>query len=334
MVSGGEHGWGESACWGTPFYCPEWSPGQFLLLREVLGPLLLGCDIRSGGELQERLSPVRGNQFAKASLDLAWWDLHARMLGKPLWDVLGGVGDTVEVGEDFGAMGSIEALLEAVGSAVAAGFRRMKLKYRPGWELEMVAAVREAFPDTVLHVDCNSAYTLADLPMLRELDQFELAMIEQPLAHDDLIDHARLQKQITTPICLDESIISVEKARKAVEIGACQWVNIKPGRVGGLTNAVGIHDCCRKANVPCWVGGMAESAVGGAHCIALATLPNIRYPSDIFPSERFLKEDVSVPETVLSGPSKVTAQPGPGIGVEPDPERLQRRTAEHAILGG
>jgi O-succinylbenzoate synthase len=196
----------------------------------------------------------------------------------------------------------------------------------------MVDAVRSAFPDLTCHIDCNSAYTLDDIDMFKQIDGYGLAMIEQPLAHDDLIDHATLQQAIETPVCLDESITSVDKARKAIQVGACRWVNIKPGRVGGITNAVKIHDACQDAGVPCWVGGMLESAIGASHCLALATLPNIQYPSDIFPTSRFYERDLATPPMAHSAPSQFTASEQPGIGVEPGAEMRDEFTVERAAL--
>jgi O-succinylbenzoate synthase len=196
----------------------------------------------------------------------------------------------------------------------------------------MVRAVLAEFPDQVFHVDCNSTYTLADLDMFRELDAHRLAMIEQPLAHDDLLDHAELQRRIATPICLDESVTSASKARKAIALGSCRWINIKPGRVGGLTNALEIHDLCRRAGVPCWVGGMLESSVGAHHCLALATLPNFMYPNDVFPSTTYYEHDVGDPPIALSGVSEMTAPDTPGGGAEPDPERLRDRCIAHEFL--
>ena len=330
--SDGVSGWGESAPWRSPAYSPECAATQFVVSRDFIAPTLLGQDIGSGDEVQGRLATIKGNPFAKAGFDLAWWDLHAKQLGEPLWQVIGGVNPVVDAGADFGIMESIDALLEAIQGAVDDGYKRVKLKYRPGWGLEMVDAVRGAFPDTTIHIDCNSAYSLDDLDMFKQLDRYGLAMIEQPLAHDDLIDHATLQKTIETPICLDESITSVDKARKAIQIGACRWVNIKPGRVGGITNARKIHNVCRDAGVPCWIGGMLESAVGASHCLALATLPNIRYPSDIFPTTRFYKTDLAAPPMEHSAPSQFTATDQPGIGVEPVPEMLDEFTLERAIL--
>ncbi|MBA3686104.1 MAG: o-succinylbenzoate synthase, partial [Planctomycetes bacterium] len=239
---------------------------------------------------------------------------------------------TVEVGADFGIMETVDALIATMREAVDAGFTRIKLKYRPGWELEMIAQVRSAFPTTVIHVDCNSAYRLADAAMLQELDRFDLAMIEQPLANDDLVDHAALQRRLRTPICLDESISSLDKARQAIALGSCRWVNIKPGRVGGITNAIAIHDLCAEHAIPCWVGGMLESAVGASHCLALASLPNIAYPSDVFPTNRFYARDLARPEMRLSAPSQMRLSDAPGVGAAPDPDELSRLCVEHAEL--
>ena len=332
MRSGRDYGWGESAPWRYPAYSPECAATVFLMVRDVLAPLLLGKDIGSGEALQGLLSGIKGNPFAKAALDLAWWDLHAKLGGEPLWQALGGRDPVVDVGADFGVMESVGLLLDTMDGAVGDGYKRVKLKYRPGWDLDMVAAVRERFPDLTVHIDCNSAYTLDALAMFRQLDAYGLAMIEQPLAHDDLVDHATLQAEIETPVCLDESITSADKARKAIEIGACRWVNIKPGRVGGITNALAVHDVCAEAGVPCWIGGMLESAVGASHCLALATLPNVKYPSDVFPSARFYERDLASPPMVHSGPSQFRASDAPGAGAEPDPEMLEQCTLQRAEL--
>ena len=333
MRSGDAFGWGEAQAFQFPTYCPEYGPGVALAIQQVLAPPLLGQEIESGEDLQKRLACFKGNPFAKGALDMAWWDLYAKIRNEPLWRALGGPSPIVEVGADFGAMETIDALLGKIDQAVQAGFKRVKLKYAPGWDLKMVAAVRQTFPDMVFHIDCNSAYTLDDLPMFKKLDDYNLAMIEQPLMHDDLIDHATLQKEIATPICLDESITSPAKARKAIEIGACRWINIKPVRVGGLTPALEIHGICEQAGVPCWVGGMVESAIGAAHCLAMATLPNVKYPSDVFPSSRFFERDLVTPNIVPSGPGRMTAQEQPGIGMAPDPDRLREFTIHAAELG-
>lgn len=332
LVSGDDYGWGESCPWQYPAYSAEFAEGQFIVSQKFISSSLLGKDIISGRQLQQELAWIKGNYFAKAGFDLAWWDLYAKMQGKPLWRVIGGKSPDVEAGADFGIMESIDLLIETIRKAVAEGYKRVKLKYRPGWELEMVAAVRKTFPDLVIHVDCNSAYTLADVEMFKQLDKYNLAMIEQPLMSDDLIDHATLQAQLKTPVCLDESITSPAKARKAIQMKACGWINIKPGRVGGITNALEIHDIAAASGIRCWIGGMLESAVGANHCIALATLPNIKYPCDVFPTSRFYKKDLSVPETVHSAPSMFRASNMPGIGAEPDPEMLSKETLNQFIV--
>jgi len=332
LTSGDLHGWGESCPLKAPTYSPECAAAQFVVSREFVAPLLIGQEISSGEELQERLSPLKGNFFAKGGFDMAWWELHAKERGEPLWKTIGGLGPTIETGADFGVMDRLEDLLEAIGTAIESGYKRVKLKYKPGWGLNMVEAVRKEFPDMVFHVDCNSFYTLSDMDMFRELDQHSLAMIEQPLANDDLIDHGTLQAAIKTPICLDESINSLQKARKAIQIKSCGWINIKPGRVGGITNALAINKLCGESGIPCWIGGMLESSVGAAHCLALATLPNIEYPCDVFPSDRFYARDLGVPGTLHSGPAQFTASEKPGVGVEPDPDRLEEYLTERAVI--
>jgi O-succinylbenzoate synthase len=332
MVADGLEGWGETAPYKMPQYSPEWAASAFALLRDVLAPQLVDRDVASGLKLQELLQPFKGNHFAKAGLDNAWWDAAAKAAGEPLWRLIGGSGPTATVGADIAVMEDLDELAAAVGRAVASGFQRTKLKFRRGWGIEMVARVREAFPEAVIHVDCNSSFTLDDLPMFKELDKFGLAMIEQPLAYDDIVDHARLQAELQTPICLDESIVSVDRARKAIDIGAGRSINIKHGRVGGLTNAIAIYDYCARNNVGCWIGGMLESAVGQGPTLALATLPKINYPSDIFPSNRLYTRDLSEPEIVLSGPSQITAPQSPGHGFKPVIDRLKRCTIERTIV--
>lgn len=331
LRSGGVDGWGEAASWRYPAYSPECAGTQFVMCRDYMAPLLLGADIASGQELQERLAAIKGNYFAKAGFDLAWWDLHARLRGLPLWKAVGGRNPVVSAGADFGIMESVQALCDCIQQANASGYKRIKLKYRPGWDLHMLRTVRQRFPDTTMHIDCNSAYTIADLDMFKEIDTLGLAMIEQPLAHDDLIDHAVLQAKLDTPICLDETITSVDKARKAIRTEACRWINIKPGRVGGVTNALAIHDLAMEAGVPCWIGGMLESAVGARHCLALATLPNIKYPSDIFPSDRFYVKDLATPPMRHSAPGEFRAGAEPGAGAVPEAEAMDRHCLDRVL---
>ena len=334
--SGDLEAWAESCPFGTPDYSPEYAAGAFAVLRDWLAPAVVGTEIESGGLLQQRLSHFKGNYFAKAALDAAWWVLEARRAGKPLHTLLGGRRNRVEVGADFGVMDSLDELVAAVDDAVRAGCPRVKLKFRPGWDLNMLEAVRSTFPDLTAHIDCNAAYRLSDLDLFRAVDQFGLAMIEQPLQHDDLLDHAKLQAQIDTPVCLDESIVSVKSAEQAVELGSCRYVNVKPGRVGGLTVAKSIHDLCRDDGVGCWVGGMLESGVGAAVCLALATLENFTYPADIFPSSRFYAEDLAEPavsfETSSDGGWHAVATEEAGIAPVPKPDLLEQLTADRFVI--
>ena len=332
MTSGSVHAWGESAPLTAPCYSPEWGAGIFACAKEWLAPALLGQQIDSGAALQQRLAIYKGNPFAKAILDTAWWNLQSRLTNTPLHRLLGATRDQVPVGADFGVMDSFDDLLRAIAGAVDQKFPRVKLKFRPGWDVPMLSAVRRQFPTQVFHIDCNSGYTLADLPLFQQLDQFGLAMIEQPLPHDDLLDHAALQRQIRTPVCLDESIAHPRHVRQALAQHSCQWVNIKPGRVGGLTNAIEIHRLCAEAGIPCWVGGMLESALGASLCVSLAMLDNFTYPADIFPSSRFYHEDLCERPLELirlpDGTPGVVAEPSP----EPHPDRLRRLCVQSADL--
>ena len=333
MNSGSCYGWGEAAPFAAPCYSPEWAGGAFAAARDWLAPALIGKSLRSGSELQQELRIFKGNPFAKAALDTAWWSLHCQSENQLLHKALGATRAEVTVGADFGVMDSIAELLDAVSGAVDEKFPRVKLKFRPGWDVPMLAAVRKRFPEQVFHIDCNSGYRLQDAELFRQVDEFNLAMIEQPLAYDDLLDHAKLQTQIRTPVCLDESIISTDRMRQSLELSSCRYVNIKPGRVGGLTNAVVIHDLCREAGIPCWVGGMLESAVGSAHCAALAMLDNFTYPPDIFPSSRFYIDDLSDPPLELHRNSAGIPSVRPPSGLpEPVTERLQALTLQTAVV--
>jgi len=333
MTSGSVQAWGESAPLAAPCYSPEWAGGVFAVVRDWLAPALLGKTIDSGEQLQAELAVYKGNPFAKAVLDIAWWNLQSRLQNVPLHRLLGATRDRVPVGADFGVMDSIDDLLAAIAPAVEQKFPRVKLKFRPGWDVNMLSAVRKAFPTQTFHIDCNSGYRLSDLDLFRKIDEYELAMIEQPLTHDDVLDHARLQAEIRTPVCLDESVAAVRHVEQAIRLKSCRYVNIKPGRVGGLTNAVAIHNLCQQAGIPCWVGGMLESATGAGVCVALAMLDNFTYPADIFPSSRFYHTDLSDPALEL-----VTLSDGtPGVAAfddipEPHPERLEKLCLQRAVF--
>ena len=334
MTSGSIDAWGESSPLAAPCYSPEWAGGVFATARDWFAPALIGKDVISGEDLQQCLAVYKGNCFAKAVLDTAWWSLKSKAMNVPLHRLLGATRDEVVVGADFGVMDSIDVLLTSIGTAIDDGFPRIKLKFRPGWDCDMLRAVRRQFSDHTFHIDCNSGYRLADAELFKALEDLNLAMIEQPLSHDDVYRHSQLQKQITTPVCLDESITSVDRAALAIELQSCRYVNIKPGRVGGLTNALAIHDLCRDSGMPCWVGGMLESATGVAHCIALAMLDNFTYPADIFPSSRFYHEDLSDSPTVLgrSSNGEPTVRASTTLP-EPQPQRLQASTVQSAVVG-
>ncbi len=333
LGSGSTEAWGEAAPFAAPCYSAESAGTAFLVARDWLAPSVIGGRFETGEELQQAMAVYKGNPFAKSAIDTAWWSLQSNSTGRPLHELLGASRQWVPVGADFGVMDSIDDLLAEIDTAAQSGFPRVKLKFRPGWDLPMVRRVRETFPDLTVHVDCNSGYTLEDIAQFQQLDELQLAMVEQPLPYDDLHDHARLQEQIQTPVCLDESVRSIHLARQALALGSCRFMNIKPGRVGGLTNAVAIHHLCLEAGIPCWVGGMLESACGSAHCAALAMLDNFTYPADIFPSNRFYHQDLADPALVLSpGPDGTPGVAAPQQLPVPLQERLDQCTLQQATI--
>lgn len=333
MTSGSVDAWGESCPLAAPCYSPEWAGGVYSTARDWLAPAVVGRDVESGDELQNLLSAFKGNSFAKAALDTAWWALESRLKNTPLHKLIGASRDEVVVGADFGVTDDIDDLLNSVGEAIDAKFPRVKLKYRPGWDLEMLAAVRQQHPDHPIHIDCNCGYTLDDIDMFKQVDEFHLEMIEQPLQHDDLTDHAQLQERIETSICLDESISNVGRAKQAVSLASCRYINIKPGRVGGITNAVAIHNLCHEANIPCWIGGMLESATGVGFCVALSMLDNCTYPADIFPSSRFYHQDLSDNPLFLSQtPDGIPSIRAQDDNPSPNLTRIDNATLQSAIV--
>lgn len=336
VESDGVHGWGEATPFARPEYSAEWAHGAFSLVRDHFGPRVLGREFEAVADLQMQLARFKGNYFAKAALDIAVWNLESKKRHISLHKLLGGSRDVVPVGADFGVMDSLDELLVAVSGAVDEGFSRVKLKFCRGWELNVVTEVRRTFPKLKAHVDCNSAYTLEDLGLFRSLDSLGLEMIEQPLAHDDLVEHAKLQRMLQTPICLDESVASARQLRQAIELGSCQYLNIKPGRVGGLTSAIELHDLCMAAEIPCWVGGNLESGVGAAVAVALGTLENFVYPADIFPAGRFYREELALP-LVRFGKDAAGQPVAMPNGTyedppEPDEDRLMRLVVEEAFV--
>ena len=339
LTSGDISVWSESTPFGEPFYSPDWTAGSYEVIQRWLGPSLVGRDIDSPAELGERLGEVRGHRFAKAALDIAWWILDAALAGVPVHAHLAGgrpIRDRYEIGQAFGTAESVDQLLGQVGEAVDAGYRRVKLKIRYGWDVDVVRAVRAQHPDLVLHVDANASYTLADADVFQRLDEFGLAMFEQPLAYDDLRDHARLQALVETPVCLDESLVSRAQMELALELGSCRAINVKPGRVGGFTESVALQELAREGGITCWVGGMLESAIGAAICAALQTLPGFDYPGDVFPTSRFYATDLASPELELDrgpdGEPRAIAPSLPGLAQAPDPERLAACTLQSTYL--
>ena len=330
--SGRLDAWAETTPLRTPTYSPEFTLGVYSLISQIMAPLLMGLDFDSAEALLDHLAAFKGNPFAKAGVESVWWMLQAKIEGRPLHELLGGTYHSVEAGADFGIQDSIDMLLTKIQSAVDRGYKRVKLKYAPGWDLEMLKAVRTAFPTQTFHIDCNAGYTLEHLPMFQEIDKLGLAMIEQPLFHTDLLDHAELQKHLDTPICLDESIKSVRDFELALELGACRVLNIKPGRVGGLSVAIQLHDMARDARVPCWVGSMLESGVGYGTLIELATLDNFSYPGDIFPSDHFYVSDLAEPPVAINADNTFTPSSVPGTPYEPDLSRLQAATRFSQVI--
>lgn len=318
-------GWGECASPSDPYYGPETVETCWHILKDFLAPLVLGHDWADIEGLVRLYRLVKGNNFAKAGLEMACWDLIARRKGQPLGTLLGGARGEILSGVSLGIETDPAALFDQIDRHVADGYRRVKLKIAPGHDVEVVRRVRARYPDLPLQVDANSAYTLDDLPTLKRLDAFGLLLIEQPLAHDDIIDHARLQAELTTPVCLDESIHSADDARKALELGACRVINIKVSRLGGLLEAKRVHDVCQARGVPVWCGGMHEFGIGRAANVAIASLPGFRLPGDVSGSDKYYLEDVVEPP-VLAYRGAVPVPTSPGLGHEPVVERIARHT--------
>jgi O-succinylbenzoate synthase len=329
VQANGLTGWGECAAHGGPWYSYETTNTAWHMLRDFLIPSVLGQEIEAPADVVAHFERVRGHPMARAGLENAVWDLLAQAQDVSLADMLGGERERVSVGVSVGIEPTLDAQLARVAHHIDEGYGRVKLKIKPGWDVEVVRAVRERWPDLPLQVDANSAYTLADTAIFRELDQFDLLLIEQPLHHDDIVDHAQLQKQLRTPLCLDESIHSPEHARWALDVGACRIINIKVGRVGGLSAARQIHDLCAERDVPVWCGGMLETNVGRATNVALATLPNFALPGDISASARYYEHDIAEPNFVLNQDSTISVPSGAGLGVQVVPERLAAARIRH-----
>ncbi len=333
-VAEGISGWGEVTAGENPFYNEEWTESAWLILRDHAAPRVLGREIGSAEEVGPLLGHIRGHRMACGGLEAAVWDLEARMLGRPLWQHIGG-GAYKEIGcgVSIGIQESPAKLLEKIERELEAGYQRIKMKIKPGWDVEVVREVRRHFPAIRLMVDANSAYTLADAEHLKRLDEFNLMMIEQPLAHDDIIDHAALQPKLETPICLDECIRSARHAEQAIRMGACRIINIKLGRVGGFREAKKVHDAAQAAGVPVWCGGMLESGIGRAHNVALSTLPNFVLPGDVSASKRYWARDVICPPVEVSPRGTIAVRDEAGFGYELDHDFLQGITIRQETIG-
>ncbi len=334
-TSDGATGWGESPVGRSPFYSEENVDTCWVIQQEYLVPMLLAADFDQPQDVPGLLAKVRGNRMAKAGLEFAVWDLVGQMQNRSLRDLLGGTRDRVAVGVSVGIQPNLDALLQAVSDYLDDGYGRIKLKIKPGWDIEPTRVVREAWPDLPLQVDANSIYHLSDAEHLAELDQFDLLLIEQPLAHDDIFDHAKLKPQLQSPLCLDESIVSPEHARWALEMDACDIINIKPGRIGGLTESKQIHDMAQAVSVPVWHGGMLETGIGRAISVALASLPNFTLPGDISANDRYYAQDIvsnpfalnpADPNNRSAQPSTLTVPDAPGHGAQVDEKFLEEVT--------
>lgn len=328
----GVTGYGECVADADPYYLPETNETVLHVLRDFLIPIALGRDLPHARDLWPALARVRGHEMAKAALEMAVWELQARREGRPLSALLGGRGGTIEAGVSIGLQADDHALVDKVAAEAGAGYRRVKIKIKPGRDLASVAAVRARFPRLPLMADANSAYTLDDLPLFEEMDRFALMMVEQPLAWDDVVDHAVLQRAMRTPVCLDESIRSADDARHAVDLGACRIVNIKAGRVGGFTPSLAVHDLCRARAIPVWCGGMLESGIGRLANVHLQTLAGFTLPGDTSASARYFDEDLVDPPVTVSGDGTIAVPEGPGIGHAIVWPRVERATLAREVF--
>ena len=315
-------GWGESVAEGTPFYSYETVPTAWHILKDFLIPSVIGKNLKGVEDAIRACERVRGHMMAKAGLEAALWDAFAKGHGISLSAMLGGVREKVPVGVSIGIQESEARLIKKVEGYLAEGYKRIKIKISPGFDIQFVQALRREFPDLPLQVDANSSYTLNDTDLFKKMDDYNLILIEQPLGYEDIFDHCKLQRELITPICLDESIHSLDDARAAIELDSCRVINIKPGRVGGFTESKMIHDYCASMSIPVWHGGMLESGIGRAGNVALASLPNFTLPGDISASKRYYKQDIVEPEFTINPDGTMDVPHKPGIGVEVDMKML------------
>ena len=328
----GAEGWGECTAGEGPFYSNEWTETAWATLVEFLAPMVLRKEVESAAHVFKLMRSVRGHRMAKATLETACWDLEAKNAGAPLWKHLGGTRSEIACGVSIGIQDTPDALIEKIRKEVDAGYQRIKIKIKPGWDLKIIERVRKEFPDIRLMGDANSAFKLSDVPLFQQLDQFNLMMLEQPLAHDDIFDHAVLQRQIQTPVCLDESICSPEDACHAIQLESCRIINIKLGRVGGHAEAKRVEQVARDNEIPVWCGGMLESGIGRAHNIAMSTLAGFTLPGDVSASARYWEEDIIEPPVTVSERGTIKAPEGPGIGFNVNVKRIEALTVRKETI--
>jgi O-succinylbenzoate synthase len=328
----GHEGWGEAVAEANPYYSSETTETAWHIITGFIAPRLLATSFEHPREVFDCLKPIRGHNMAKAGVEMAAWDLHARIAGQPLARLLGGTRPRIASGVSIGIQDSLDQLEEKIARELDAGYQRIKIKIKPGWDLAAVDRVRARFGDIPLMVDANAAYTLNDAEHLAALDAYHLMMIEQPLDYDDVSDHVALQRRLRTPICLDESIHTVRIARDAIAAGACRIINIKPGRVGGHQESIRLHDLCAAAGIPVWHGGMLETGIGRAHNIHLASLANFTLPGDIAASKRYYAPDLIEPAVSVDADGTIPVPDGPGIGVHIVQERVDRATERSVTL--
>jgi O-succinylbenzoate synthase len=332
VFSDGLTGWGECTVGEGPFYNHEATDTDWIMIRDFVAPMIIGKEMHSAAEVNGLTRPIRGNRMARGAVETAVWELEARQKNLPLWKLLGGTRQEIACGVSIGIQESHAALLKKIEKEVAAGYQRIKIKIKPGWDYDTLRAVRAEFPQITLSVDANSAYTLDDIKLLASFDEFNLLMIEQPLAHDDLLDHAELQQQLRTALCLDESILHADSARQALAIGACRIINIKLGRVGGHSEARRVHDYCHERGLPVWCGGMLEAGIGRAHNIAMSTRAGFSLPGDVSASKRYWTQDIITPPVEVSPRGTIIPPSGPGIGFEINEARINALTVRTEVI--
>jgi len=326
VVSDGVSGWGEVTAGETPSYNAETTDTAWQVISDFIAPVLIGKEVEQAAEIGGLLVCIRGHEMAKAGVENAIWDIEAQRRSVPLSRLVGGTRDEISCGVSLGIRENPQTLVEAVAKELASGYQRIKLKIKPGKDMDFVAGVRKQFPEIQLSVDANSAYTLADVTHLKRLDDFGLLMIEQPLAWDDIYAHAKLQAQLSTALCLDECINNVRHAEAAIELQSCRIINVKLGRVGGHGGARAVQDLCRQHSVPVWCGGMLESGIGRAHNVAMSTLPNFKLPGDVSASRRYWHEDVIEPEIEVSRQGTISAPTAAGLGYQVKRDMIQSLT--------